>query len=172
MLTFLGLRSVTLLMPGTCFRPSLAIDFRAFFSFLECTVTVEPAGIPPSPASTSESELLEASLTSAPLPMGSSSGSSSIRGFAIFTEGEQSATFRISRFSWIQMPLELPGTSSMRSTVLKVDILTKGNARGVLLTRGIFMAQERPPLSNITLRKLVVDLSARIIGLTCDAACL
>lgn len=87
-LTFFGLLKVTLVIPGTCFRPSLAIDFRAFFSLRECTCTEDPAGIPdsPSPPATSgssESELLEASSTSAPFFVGGSSGSSSIRGLDI-----------------------------------------------------------------------------------------
>ena len=38
-LTFFGLLRVTLVIPGTCFKPSLAIDFLAFFSLRECTVT-------------------------------------------------------------------------------------------------------------------------------------
>ena len=79
-LTFFGLRSVTLVIPGTCFKPSFAIDFRAFFSLRECTWTDEPAPGPASPVSTSESELLDASSTSAPFFAGGSSGSSSILG--------------------------------------------------------------------------------------------
>ena len=54
---------------------------RAFFSFREWTVTVDPAPGPPlSPASISESELLDASSTPA-FVVGASSGSSSILGF-------------------------------------------------------------------------------------------
>ena len=87
-LTFFGLLNVTLVIPETCFSPSLAMDFRAFFSLRECTVTDEPAGTPdspspPAPSSASESELLEASSTSAPFLAGGSSGSSSMRGFDI-----------------------------------------------------------------------------------------
>lgn len=87
-LTFFGLLSVTRVMPGTCFNPSLAIDFRAFFSLREWTWIDDPAGIPASASPvtascSSESELLEASSTSAPFFAGGSSGSSSIRGFDI-----------------------------------------------------------------------------------------
>ena len=86
--TFFGLLNVTLVMPGTCFNPNFAIDFLAFFSFRECTVTLDPAGMPESPSppatsASSESELLEASSISAPFLAGGSSGSSSIRGFDI-----------------------------------------------------------------------------------------
>lgn len=98
-LTFLGLLNVTLVIPGTCFKPSLAIAFLAFFSLRECTATDEPAEIPASPsppaASTSESELSEASSTSAPFLAGGSSGNSSMRGFDILASwscrGEVSA---------------------------------------------------------------------------------
>ena len=86
-LTFFGLRSVTLVIPGTCFNPNFAILFLAFFSLRECTVTAEPAGMPDSSPSalpvsspSSESELLSASSTSAFL-LGGSSGNSSMRGF-------------------------------------------------------------------------------------------
>lgn len=84
--TFFGLLKVTLVMPGTCFNPSFAIDFRAFFSLREWTWIEDPAGIPVSPSApaasgSSESELLDASSTSAPFFAGGSSGSSSIRGF-------------------------------------------------------------------------------------------
>jgi hypothetical protein len=69
-LTPFGRLSVTLVMPSTCFKPSFAIAFLAFFSFLEWIATELPAGMvasPPSPASTSESELASlASSTSAP----------------------------------------------------------------------------------------------------------
>ena len=85
-LTFLGLLKVTLVIPGTCFKPNFAIDFLAFFSLRECTWTEDPAGMPDSAspvASTSESELLSASPTSAPFLAGGSSGSSSMRGFDI-----------------------------------------------------------------------------------------
>ena len=89
LLTFFGLLRVTLVIPGTCFRPNLAMDFLAFFSLRECTVTLDPAGTPDSPsppASASESELLEASSTSAPFLVGGSSGSSSMRGFDILEQ--------------------------------------------------------------------------------------
>ena len=91
-LTFFGLLNVTLVMPGTCFSPSFAIDFLAFFSFRECTVTLDPAGMPDSPSppaasASSESELLEASSTSAPFLAGGSSGSSSMRGFDNLEKG-------------------------------------------------------------------------------------
>ena len=36
---FLGLRRVTRVMPSTCFKPSLAMALRAFFSFRLCTAT-------------------------------------------------------------------------------------------------------------------------------------
>ena len=90
-LTFFGLLNVTLVMPGTCFNPSFAIDFLAFFSLRECTVTLDPAGMPDSPSppaasASSESELLEASSTSAPFLVGGSSGSSSMRGFDILEQ--------------------------------------------------------------------------------------
>lgn len=69
------------MIPGTLTRPSFAIDLRAFFSLRECTIA-PPAGIPPSPVSTSESELSDPSSSAVTfLEMGSSSGSSSIRGF-------------------------------------------------------------------------------------------
>lgn len=86
-------------MPGTCFKPSLPIAFRAFFSLRLWTATLEPAGMlasPSFPASTSESEELEASSFSSsavatPLAVvgGASSSSSSILGFAIL-DGEES----------------------------------------------------------------------------------
>ena len=87
--TPLGLRNVTLVMPGTCFKPSLPMAFRAFFSLRLWTATLEPAGMvasPSLPASTSESEELDAS-SSAVAPFlvvsGASSSISSILGFAI-----------------------------------------------------------------------------------------
>lgn len=88
-LTFFGRLKVTRVIPGTCFKPSFAIDLRAFFSLREWTWIPEPDGSsvspasPASPASTSETELLEASSTSVALLAGVSSGSSSIRGFDI-----------------------------------------------------------------------------------------
>lgn len=89
-LTPFGLRRVTLVMPGTCFKPSLPMAFRAFFSLRLWTATAEPAGIvasPPSPASLSESDELSSPASSAVAPpflvSGSSSGSSSILGFDI-----------------------------------------------------------------------------------------
>ena len=85
-LTFLGLLRVTLVMPGTCLSPSFPMDFLAFFSLREWTVTEDPAGMlespsPPAASASSESELLDASSTSAPFLAGGSSGSSSMRGF-------------------------------------------------------------------------------------------
>src|SRR5204863_744782 len=81
--TFLGRLSVTRVIPGMCFSPNFAIALRAFFSLRECTVTVEPAGMAVSPAaSASDSELSDASSTSAP-SLGGSSGSSSMRGLDI-----------------------------------------------------------------------------------------
>ncbi len=56
------------------------MDFRAFFSLREWT-TAPPAGIPLSPVSTSESELSDPSSSAVTFLVGSSSGSSSIRGF-------------------------------------------------------------------------------------------
>ena len=82
-LTPFGLFKVTRVMPGTCFRPSLPIALRAFFSFRLWTATADPAGIEasPSPApSASESDELDASSAWVFL-VGSSSGSSSILGF-------------------------------------------------------------------------------------------
>lgn len=83
-LTFFGLLKVTLVMPGTLVRPSFAIDFRAFFSLRECTIA-PPAGSP-SPVSTSESELSEPSSSAVTVLVGSSSGSSSIRGFDMLSD--------------------------------------------------------------------------------------
>ena len=80
-LTFFGRRRVTRVIPVTCFKPSLAMALRAFFSFLEWIWTVEPPG-PAASTSGSESELLDASSTSA-FFVGSSSGSSSILGLAM-----------------------------------------------------------------------------------------
>jgi hypothetical protein len=68
-------------MPGTLTRPSLVMALRAFFSLREWTIA-PPAGIPVSPVSTSESELSDPSSSAVTfLETGSSSGSSSIRGF-------------------------------------------------------------------------------------------
>jgi len=104
-----GLLNVTLVMPGTCFKPSLPIAFRAFFSLRLWTATLEPAGIvasPSFPASTSESEELEAS-SSAVAPFlavdGISSSSSSILGFAILNYSAmicQSTTGRHAERGW------------------------------------------------------------------------
>ena len=73
------------MMPGTCFSPNFEMAFRAFFSLREWTATEAPAGMPASPsppaASTSDSELSDASSTSTPFLFGSSSGNSSMRGF-------------------------------------------------------------------------------------------
>lgn len=82
---FFGRLSVTLVIPSTCFRPSLEIALRAFFSFLLWTATEAPAGMLASPASLSESSELSSS-TSATFLSGSS-GSSSTRGLAMFTVG-------------------------------------------------------------------------------------
>lgn len=57
-LTFFGRRRVTRVMPSMCFRPSLAMALRAFFSLREWTVTDEPWGITASPSS---SESLDSS---------------------------------------------------------------------------------------------------------------
>lgn len=88
--TPLGLRRVTRVMPGTCLRPSLPIALRAFFSFRLWTATAEPAGIEasPSPAPSSFSESDESEASSAVVFLvGSSSGSSSTRGFDILRNG-------------------------------------------------------------------------------------
>jgi len=80
-LTPLGRRRVTRVMPSTCFRPSLAMAFLAFFSLREWIATVDPAGIEGSPLSTSTSDSSEevaASSTSTVFLTGSS-GSSSMR---------------------------------------------------------------------------------------------
>ncbi len=75
-------------MPGTCFKPNLPMAFRAFFSFRLWTATAEPAGMVASPspaASGSESDELDAS-SAVVFLVGSSSGSSSILGFAMMVE--------------------------------------------------------------------------------------
>lgn len=79
-LTFFGLLRVTLVIPGTLVKPSLAIDLRAFFSLREWTIAPAPAGRP-SPASASDSELSDPSSSAVTCFVGSSSGSSSMRGF-------------------------------------------------------------------------------------------
>lgn len=80
-LTFFGLLKVTLVIPGTFVRASLEINLRAFFSLREWTIWVPPVA-PPSPVSISESEpLSDASSSAVTFLVGSSSGSSSIRGF-------------------------------------------------------------------------------------------
>lgn len=85
-LTFFGLLRVTLVIPGTLVKPSLAIDLRAFFSLREWTTVVLPAGIL-SPVSSSESESSDPSSSAVAFFSGtSSSGSSSTRGFAILNE--------------------------------------------------------------------------------------
>jgi hypothetical protein len=87
---------VTLVIPGTLVRPSLAIDLRAFFSLREWTI-VPPAGRPLSPVSTSESELSDPSSSAVTFFVGSSSGSSSIRGFDML--GGASAMANVSRLT-------------------------------------------------------------------------
>ena len=97
---------MTLLIPGTCFNPSLAIALRAFFSLRECTVTLDPGMTPASPVSTSESELLDASSTSAPFLAGGSSGSSSIRGFDILVKAEVNLLRNISSTYFLKILAE------------------------------------------------------------------
>ena len=140
--TFFGLLSVTLVMPGTCFKPSFAIDFLAFFSFRECTVTDDPAGMPDSPPSpvaaspSSESELLEASSTSAPFLFGGSSGSSSIRGFDILGWICKCSISYWCSGTDIEKPLEL-------DTALAVQIVVsdKGSA---IVRKDVLEVQKRP----------------------------
>lgn len=71
------------MIPGTLVRPSFAIDLRAFFSLRECTIAPPEGMLPSSPASTSESELSDPSSSAVTFLVGSSSGSSSMRGFDI-----------------------------------------------------------------------------------------
>lgn len=84
------------MIPGTLVRPSLAIDLRAFFSLREWTIA-PPAGRPLSPVSTSESELSDPSSSAVTFFVGSSSGSSSIRGFDML--GGTSAVEKVSRLT-------------------------------------------------------------------------
>ena len=77
--TFFGRRRVTRVIPGTCFKPNLAMDLRAFFSLREWTATADPAGIsPPSPSPVSDSS--EDSWSSTSTFLTCSSVISSIRG--------------------------------------------------------------------------------------------
>jgi hypothetical protein len=78
--TFFGRLKVTLVMPGTLIKPSLAIDFLAFFSLREWTTAVAPPGMLDSPASISESESSDASSSTLTFLTTSSSASSSMRG--------------------------------------------------------------------------------------------
>jgi len=82
-LTFFGRLRVTRVIPSTRVRCSFSMAFRAFFSLREWMTAVEPAGALASPASISESSLLSSSCSSTVAFLGSSSGSSSTRGFAI-----------------------------------------------------------------------------------------
>ncbi len=93
-------------MPGTCFKPNLPMAFRAFFSFRLWTATAEPAGMVASPspaASGSESDELDAS-SAVVFLVGSSSGSSSILGFAMMVEwqceGHEAKTCANAWVSW------------------------------------------------------------------------
>lgn len=83
-LTFFGRRRVTRVMPWMRVKCSFSMALRAFFSLREWMTAVEPAGRLESPASISESELSSSSCSSTVTFLGSSSGSSSILGFAIF----------------------------------------------------------------------------------------
>ena len=84
-LTPFGLRRVTLVIPLIGVNPSLAMDFRAFFSLRLWTATWEPAGMLASPSAasspaSSESEESEASSAVVLFLVSSwSSGNSSIR---------------------------------------------------------------------------------------------
>lgn len=84
-LTFFGRRRVTRVMPWMRVRCSFSMALRAFFSLREWMTAVEPAGRLESPASISESELSSSAPSSTEtFLVGSSSGSSSTLGLAIF----------------------------------------------------------------------------------------
>ena len=83
-LTFFGRRRVTRVMPSMCFRPSLVMALRAFFSLREWTATEEPAGTLTSPSSPSDSSL-DSSSSIWTFFFSGSSGSSSMRGLAILS---------------------------------------------------------------------------------------